>query len=305
MGVTKMDKGGGAGGAAGSTTGEAIPRIGPSSSLKDLLTGAAFPLRALSLIWRTPALRSRVCLMSLAAFACLVVLAVGLLWWAPALVDALWTTAEAWYARLSRTLLKIVAYAALFAVGACSLPSLLLVPLTDPLSEATERALGDETPPQTWSETFRETWRSLVNMAARVLVFAAGHLLLLPLNLIPGAGGALWSCLAWLWSAVWLALAQLDIPMARHLRSFPEAFAAFARRKLLFLGFGSAMYVLLWLPVLNALLIPLAVVSATMLMRSLEDAGVLTPRPSPQAPSKAAQGGPPSQGDLPRAPPSV
>ena len=68
--MTDADRNPGAGSAA-------VP-IGEEFSVKDLVTGASFPLRAALLVLRTPSLRTRVLLMSLAAFVCLVVLAAGL-----------------------------------------------------------------------------------------------------------------------------------------------------------------------------------------------------------------------------------
>jgi CysZ protein len=43
------------------------------------------------------------------------------------------------------------------------------------------------------------------------------------------------------------------------------------------MGFGAAVYVLLWLPVLNLFFIPLAVVAGTLLFRGLRASGSLPP----------------------------
>ena len=47
--------------------------------------------------------------------------------------------------------------------------------------------------------------------------------------------------------------------------------------------FGAALYVLLWIPVLDFFLIPLAIVGGTLLYRGLEAAGAeaATARPAP------------------------
>ena len=45
------------------------------------------------------------------------------------------------------------------------------------------------------------------------------------------------------------------------------------------LGFGAAVYVILWVPVLNTLFVPLAIVGGTLLFRGLLAAGALPPPP--------------------------
>lgn len=217
--------------------------------------------------------------MSLIAFAALLALFVGLALGAPALIEHLWPSPEAWYAAAAHVALKIAAFAALFIIGANVLPPLLLVPLTDPLSLETERALGlaaDEN--AGIARMIHETWRGLANMATRAIIFLFGHALLFLLNLIPIVGSLAWTIASWTWTAFWIALANLDVPMARHLYTFEHAFGLLRRRKCLLFGFGAAITLLLWIPVLNAAFVPVAIVSATLLWRGLIEAGDL-PRP--------------------------
>ena len=278
------------------TARDALPRLATLPALGDLWTGFSLPLRAWRLIRHTPALRRRTLRMSLIALTAMAGLFVGLAFAAPALVDALWPAPEAWYAVAAQLALKLVSFAALFIIGANALPPLLLVPFTDPLSIETERALGLAPPSdQSLSRTLRETWRGLSNMAARVVVFLLGHALLFPLNLVPGVGGLAWSILSWVWTAFWIALANLDIPMARHLYRFEHALGVFRRRKRLLFGFGAATLLLSGVPLLNAAFLPIAIVSATLLLRALIEAGEL-PAPAPAAGERDRAG----RGELPR-----
>lgn len=257
----------------------AIPRLSSRPGLADFARGFVLPLQAFRLIRGVPALRQKTLRMSLFVLLSLIALLVGLAFGAPALVEALWPGPEAWYATAARGVLKLISFVILFIVGANVLPPLLLVPLTDLLSQETERALGlADVEGSGLTRVFRETWRGLANMATRVVVFLFGHALLFALNLVPGIGGVAWPFASWIWTAFWIALANLDIPMARHLYSFEHAFGLFRRRKCLLFGFGAAIALLLWIPILNAAFVPVAIVSATILMHGLIAVGDL---PSP------------------------
>jgi CysZ protein len=53
--------------------------------------------------------------------------------------------------------------------------------------------------------------------------------------------------------------------------------AALRRRSMATLGFGLALYLMLFVPVLNFFLVPLAVVGGTLLFRALRIEGLPTP----------------------------
>ena len=167
------------------------------------------------------------------------------------------------------------------------MPAMLTTTLfLDPISTAAEARLGVEASPASLGTMLRQVARSIVNALARTSVLFLGYALLAPLWLIPGIGGGLWSAVSWIWSAFWLTAAYLDVPMARHLYSFGQEARVLWRRPWLSLGFGSAVALMLWVPLLNFFFIPVAVVGATLLMRGLIAAGELSePRelePRPQ-----------------------
>lgn len=153
----------------------------------------------------------------------------------------------------------------LFAAGALTLPNLLLAPVQDPLSEATERALGDAASAP--SGLLRGTLISLRHTLLRLALMVLGFAVLFPLNFVPVAGSVLWFVLSTLWSAFWLSAEYLSGPMARHHRRFREVLSALKKRPGVTFGFGLALWVLLWLPVVNCFLMPLAVVAGTLLYR--------------------------------------
>lgn len=256
-------------------TNSPIPDLPSVSGAGDLMRGVLIPVRAFLLILRTPKLLvlSLLC----AAVTSLTLVAVGWGAWsegqrgAAALIGA-----DSGWQHAASIGLGIVFFIMLFGVGALTVPNLLLAPLQDPLSEATEVRCGDFTaPPFSMGATVRGIVESLQHTLLRLFFMALGLLVLFPLNLIPGAGSVLWLVLSSVWSMFWIAAEHLSNPMARHFRPFKQVIRALRARLWLSLGFGASLYVLLWVPVLNFFLMPVAVVAGTLLFRGLLRAGAL------------------------------
>lgn len=252
-----------------------IPSLPSQSSPGDALRGLAFPLRAFSLIVRTPKLLA----LSLACAAVTGVTLVGVGFGAWPLAHSLagrLISGEGGWQHAASIGLGFVFFIVLFALGALTLPNLILAPLQDPLSEATEARCGDFTaPPFSVGGLVRGTLESLSHTLLRLGFMAAGLVLLFPLNLIPAAGSVLYLVLSSTWSMFWIAVEHLSNPMARHLRPFRQVVGALRRRLPLALGVGAALYVMLWVPVLNFFLMPVAVVAGTLLYRALEQVNAL------------------------------
>lgn len=255
-----------------------LSRAGPL----DLFRGFALPLRALGLVFSTPAL-SRLAL-AVAAVTAATLIALGVALWhgAPALVDWLWPAPPTWWGRALHGLLTAIAFLLPFVAGANTLPLILAAPLMDPISIHTERLLGhDEVVEGGLGRFAQEIVRAIGNALVRLVVLALGQLLLLPLLLIPGAGGPIWTALSWTWTALWVTAAYLDVPMARHLYPFRDEARLVRRRPAVCLGFGAAVALMLWVPLLNFFFVPVAVIGGTLLFRGLLAAGAIPPPPAP------------------------
>jgi CysZ protein len=225
----------------------------------DLFAGLALPFRALRLIFSTgPLFRLSLLASIVTAFT---LLAVGPAAWS--LASHL-TGTGVWAAIAQGALFLFF-----FAIGALSLPPLLLAPIQDPLSAATETACGGDTAPSVGF--VKGTLTSLSNTLKRIALMLLGYGVLLPLNLIAGVGSGFYAVLSSAWVAWCLTGEYLSGPMGRHLRSYGEVQKAMRARPLAALGFGGALYVLLWLPILNFFLVPIAVVGATLLFRALKE----------------------------------
>jgi CysZ protein len=259
-----------------------VPSVAPRSTLSDFFQGVGLLGRALGLIFRHPKLFLLSALCALVTLVALVGL-VLLLWnYTPELISSVFTRPESWYGKALWYLVLVLTFVVLLVVGANIVPPLLLAPLQDPLSEATEELCGDfQAPPFTLSAFFRGVLTGIAHTLARLFFLVLGLVVLLPLHLIPVVGSVAWTVLVSLWTMVWMGGEHLAGPMTRHLYPFSEVRRMLRERFALCLGFGAGVYLLLWVPVLNSFFLPVAIVGGTLLYRGLLATGQLSAPPSP------------------------
>ena len=251
-----------------------VPPLPPRAGWTDFFLGAALPFRSVRLLFRSRTLFLLALASSLVTLLALVGLVTVLSAYLGGWVGHFWARPESWYGAAAWYVVAALSFVIFLVVGANTLPLLLLAPLQDPMSEATEELCGGFTAPPFSLDTFaRSTAVALVHTAQRVAFLLGGHLVLMPLNFVPGVGSLLWTGLGAAWTMWWLAGEYLSGPMARHFLPFGEVRKALNARRALAMGFGAAVYVLLWVPVLNFFFIPLAIVGGTLMFRALRDAG--------------------------------
>jgi CysZ protein len=261
-----------------------VPTLSPRARLSDFFQGLGLLGRAFGLLFRS----RRLFLLSTLCAAITAVALVALAWvlwrYAPGLLESSWPKPESWYGRIGwyvfLTLTSLVAW----VVGANVVPPLLLAPLQDPLSEATEAECGGaDAPPFTLAGFLRGLTTGLAHTLARLAFLLLGMAVLLPLHLVPGVGSVAFTVLASLWTMIWMAGEHLAAPMTRHLYPFSEVRRMLRERRALTLGFGAGVYVLLWIPILNTFFLPVAVVGGTLLYRGLLASHALPPPPDLRA----------------------
>ena len=242
-----------------------IPVLPLVSGPGDLFVGLGLPFRALRLIFST----RRLFLLSLLCALVTAATLYALVRFVPSDLARGWVGTGGWRT-VAGTALSILLYVGILVIGALTLPNLALAPLQDPLSEATETRLGGFTaPPFSMARLIKGTLTSLVHTLSRLALMLLGFAILIPLNWIPVAGSIVYAILSCLWG-MWCVTAEyLSGPMARHLLPFGAVLAAMWSRPWLSTGMGAALYVVLWVPVLNCFLVPLAVVAGTLLFRAL------------------------------------
>lgn len=255
---------------------EDTPELPRDSGPLDPFRGAAFPFRAAQLVVRDPRLRR------LAALCAAVTLLIFALWgwglwtWLPVVLERLWPHPEGAVGWLWQLTL-VVSGALAWLLGAATLPLLALAPLEDLLVEATESAVGaPPAPPAGIAGAARQAVSAVGRTAVRVMLLLVGQALLLALQLVVPVVAPVWAAAGVGWTALFACAEYLDPPVARRGGSFAEVRRVLARRTGLALGFGLSITVLLWVPLLNLFLVPLAVVAGTLLHRSLVSAGTLS-----------------------------
>lgn len=255
---------------------QVTPRFRPESRLTDVFAGFALPFRAFGLIFRTRRLFVLSTLASIVTLVALVGLVILLGTYTDDFVRTIVSDPQTWYGKVGFYVLVTLSFLLFLVVGLNTVPLLLLAPLQDPISEATEQACGEfEGQPFSVKLLARGTMVAVWHTLVRIFFLLLGHAVLLLLNVIPGFGSVAWTVSSILWTMVWLATEYLDAPMARHLYPFGEVRRAVWRRLPLALGMGAGIYLLLWVPVLNLFFIPVAIVAGTLLFRGLRACGTL------------------------------
>lgn len=236
-----------------------------SGGFSDFVTGLFLPFKSLGVIFKGGKLTALSLASSVVTGLTLVAVFVGLVPVSSRIARALLGDASYGW------LLGVAVYLVLVVIGALSIPSLVLAPLQDPISEATEEHCGGFTaPPFSVGRFFRSIGTSLAHTASRLAIIVFGFLVLFPLHFVPALGSALYFALSTAWAAWWLTAEYLSGPMARHLMPWKRVTESMRKNRWVSFGFGLALYVLLWVPVLNFFLVPIAVVGGTLLFRALQ-----------------------------------
>lgn len=146
------------------------------------------------------------------------------------------------------------------------LATLIASPFNSLLSEKIERRLAGEIPDSKVSlfGVMKETGKAVASESRKLLYMAAWVVPLLILFLIPGLN--LLAPFLWGMFGAWmLAFAYIDYPMGNHGMTFPDEKRFLKKNRGLALGFGSAMLLMTFIPVLNFLAMPAGVAGATLL----------------------------------------
>ena len=198
----------------------------------------------------------------------------GALW---ALFPESWNETTGWVGGLLgalRWLIELIAGILITLLGlvlVLVLSSLVAAPFNDALSEAVERLLtGEAAPPFSFSRMLADIARTIRLELLKVLLYLAlvGPMFLASF-VIPGVGQVM-SLVAFALTAAYLGIDYVDWPAARRNWSVRDR-VTFTRRQLpAVAGFGTGVWLLLFIPLVNLLFMPAAVAGGTMLFLALE-----------------------------------
>lgn len=228
------------------------------------------PFRSISLLRRRPRLLVYVLipfLINLAVFTGAVYL--GLDFFGSTVIEHI-PQGEAWYWSVLYWFLWVIAVlltAVLVFFSFTVVGNLVASPFNDLLSERTEQILTGKEADEAFSlrRFLGDIGKTLLMELKKMWVFVVAMLLILPLNLLPGLGSALYTILAVGLTLFFLSVEYLSFIMVRKRQFFSEQRRFIMGRKFLMLGFGCGVMALLAIPFLQFFCIPLAVIAATRL----------------------------------------
>ena len=180
-----------------------------------------------------------------------------------------------WLLAALRWLIEIVSAVLITLLGlvlVVVLSSVVAAPFNDALSEAVEHILtGGSPPPFSFKRMLADVVRTIRLEIGKVLLYAAivGPMFLASF-LVPGIGQVI-SIVGFGLTAIFLGIDYVDWPAARRDWSVGDR-VAFTRRQLpAVAGFGTGVWVLLFIPLVNLFFMPAAVAGGTMLFVAMNE----------------------------------
>lgn len=142
---------------------------------------------------------------------------------------------------------------------------IIAAPFLELLTRKVESLAGPLVDPPAEISFLQSIWRVMIQESKRVLIYIGVMIPLLALNLIPGLGNLLYTALAWLVTSFFLASEFLDYPLERRGYSLNSKLRYTRSLGLTGISFGTSVFILGVLPILNLALLPLAAVGGTLL----------------------------------------
>ena len=179
----------------------------------------------------------------------------------------LWPAPHAWYWQLGYVILRFGVFLVLLAGLLFSfvvVGTVVAAPFLDLLSLRVEQAVQG---PHGLVTEYSHSWlRESVRALGHGLLLGGMWLALFPLSFLPGLGHMLWLGASWLL----LAYNFAAFAFVRRPWSFREQWRRLGQEWATTLGFGAAVFCSLLIPLLGLVLLPLATIGGTLLVRRLD-----------------------------------
>lgn len=203
-------------------------------------------------------------------------------WWGvPTLLDLLWVPA----ADTAPLLLGFWAVARVLLSGSLFVMALvfwyfaagiMVIPFNDKLSERVEAlVLGAYEEEFSWRVLLGDLSLSVVHSVVGLVLWAVTMFSLFLLNLVPGVGSVVSTVLSFGASGFFLSRETMDGALSRRRMSFRHKLKTVWANLAVAEGFGMVAAVTMWIPLLNFLTLPIAVVGGTLLLCHLEQQGLV------------------------------
>ena len=249
---------------------ETSPKATPLRGVSGFAAGFAAPVRGFQFLWRNPRLWQYALWPILINLLITGLVIVGLIfgvWWLLSLWHA--SFPEAWWGRFLEILAGILLSLVGIAVAAVTwfvLQMALNAWFYFELARETEIVLGRPRESLREAPIFVQIRDGLLT-ALRLLGL---NLILLVLNIVPVIGTALAAVGTVLCNAWVLGASHLDYPLSLRAKTGPEKRQIFHRNRAVTFGLGSAVLLLVMIPLAGAVLLTTAVVGGVLLHDGLE-----------------------------------
>lgn len=150
------------------------------------------------------------------------------------------------------------------------LVNIIAVPFYDGLSERVEHELTGKLQELDWGPWLASLFWSAVHSALTLALWLAILAFSLALQVVPGIGTVLGGVFGTVASAVFLARETMDGPMSRRDMPYLSKYGMILRHKAVLGGWGLLLSMLMWVPVVNVLVMPVAVIGGTILFCAFE-----------------------------------
>ncbi|HJL16041.1 MAG TPA: EI24 domain-containing protein [Sandaracinaceae bacterium LLY-WYZ-13_1] len=182
-----------------------------------------------------------------------------------------WMEAGHW----AHSTLEVLVLLLLWTLGLLAvvfLTNVIAAPFNDLLSEEVEyRLTGRKGPDFTLTVLVRDSVRTVglevVKMVVYLVIMVPLYLLSL---LLPAVGQVIYSIFAFLFTALYFSLDYVDWPASRRNRSLTYRFGMLTDHFMPMFGFGTGVWLFLFIPIVNLLFMPAAVAGGTLLFLDLE-----------------------------------
>jgi len=250
-----------------------LQQIRSASAVRQWLSGVALPFRAVALLRRhrslwpwaaAPALLGGLLFLGVATGALAYADDLLALWWAPPAAETVGTTLLYAVWALLYALLLVAGLVGAY-LTALLLGGIIASPVNDALSIRTEQVLVRDGHRPEEVPLWTGMLRSIVSTAAITGLYLACAVPILLLNLVPGVGPPLATVLHAGLASFFLAAEYADTAFARFGLSWRQKLSLLRQHRELAAGFGLSTSLLLWIPGLNLLVMPIAVIGGTAL----------------------------------------
>lgn len=262
------------------------PSEGPP--LTQFLRGLSYPFRGAAFLWRHKDLWD----VAIGPLLITIGMILGALWVALTLGDNLvglvWPqpdpavelgAAVAWEvtANLTRFALFLVLAVLFWVIG-----NMLGAPFWDALAERTERHLLDR-PERRFdvSIALGDAWLSIKHSVAYLLLWIAVMIPLVLLNFVPVVGSVAYAILSWMATLFFVVREIMDVPLSRRRTPFREKLKWIRENGPVLTGLGATSMVLFLVPLMNVVVMPIAVMGGTLLYCHLHLEGRGVPQRGP------------------------